>query len=104
MKHRITAGMAVLALLVLIAANLAILIKTTRTLDLLSRLPAASQPLPCPAIPTRLILEDPVCAQKLLDAMNVTGVRVDPRDTAVPRTNNASVSGKQHVPGAGAEW
>lgn len=31
---------------------------------------------PCMAIPTKLILEDPACAEKLIRAMNVTNVRV----------------------------
>ena len=36
--------------------------------------------LPCPAIPTRLILENPECADKLIRAMNVTNVRVLPKN------------------------
>ena len=32
--------------------------------------------LPCAAIPTRLVLDSPECAQKLLDSMNVVNVRV----------------------------
>lgn len=31
----------------------------------------------CMAIPVKLILEDPECADKLLRAMNVTNVRVE---------------------------
>ena len=38
--------------------------------------PRSQAAFPCPAIPTRLILEDPVCAQKLLDVMNVSNVRI----------------------------
>ena len=34
----------------------------------------------CQAIPTRLILEDPQCADKLLRVMNVTNVRVLPKN------------------------
>ena len=32
--------------------------------------------LPCGAIPTRFVLEEPECADKLLKSMNVTNVRV----------------------------
>ena len=32
--------------------------------------------LPCAAIPTRFVMDEPVCAQKLIEAMNVTNVRV----------------------------
>ena len=34
----------------------------------------------CTAIPVKLILEDPECADKLLRAMNVTNVRVERAD------------------------
>ncbi|MCK4342529.1 MAG: hypothetical protein KAY37_12490 [Phycisphaerae bacterium] len=40
--------------------------------------------LPCAALPTRFVLESPECAQKLLDAMNVSNVRVVPRTTDTP--------------------
>ena len=39
--------------------------------------------LPCPAIPTRFVLDDPECADKLLRAMNVTNVRILPRGSSV---------------------
>ncbi|MBN2447741.1 MAG: hypothetical protein JXO22_13490 [Phycisphaerae bacterium] len=32
--------------------------------------------LPCAALPTRFVLGEPECAQKLLEAMNVTNVQV----------------------------
>jgi hypothetical protein len=32
--------------------------------------------LPCEAIPVRFVLEEPECADKLLQAMNVTNVRI----------------------------
>jgi hypothetical protein len=34
--------------------------------------------LPCGAIPTRFVMEEPECADKLLRSMNVTNVRVLP--------------------------
>ena len=40
----------------------------------------ASPTLRCTAIPVKLILEDPECADKLLRAMNVTNVRVERSD------------------------
>ena len=36
----------------------------------------------CTAIPVKLILEDPECADKLLKAMNVTNVRVIARNSS----------------------
>ncbi len=43
--------------------------------------------LPCAAIPTRYILEEPECADKLLQAMNVTNVRVVARGELETRVN-----------------
>jgi len=38
--------------------------------------------LPCAAIPTRYVMEYPECADKLLQAMNVTNVRIRPVETS----------------------
>lgn len=39
--------------------------------------PAAAPPsLPCAAIPTQFMMQDPACAQKLLEAMNVTKFQI----------------------------
>jgi len=38
--------------------------------------------LPCAAIPTRYVMEYPECADKLLQAMNVTNVRIRPVKTS----------------------
>lgn len=50
------------------------------TMQIMSRLALEDvrHPLPCPAIPTRFVLEEPACAQRLLEAMNVTNVRIVP--------------------------
>lgn len=44
----------------------------------------ARDPLPCGAIPTRFVMEEPECADKLLRSMNVTNVRI-----LSPKTLNA---------------
>ncbi len=42
-----------------------------------SACPATARPsLPCAAIPTQFMMQDPACAQKLLEAMNVTNFRI----------------------------
>ena len=54
----------------------------------------AAPTLPCSAIPTRLVLEDPACAQKLLESMNVTNVRVKSRwsaDTGISDETTSTV-------------
>ena len=40
------------------------------------------RPLPCGSLPIRFVLDDPVCADKLLRAMNVTNVRILERNTS----------------------
>jgi len=40
----------------------------------------ACEPLPCGAIPTRFVIDEPECADKLLRSMNVTNVRVLPAE------------------------
>ncbi len=69
--------------LVAVAAN------TMTTLKMAAGFKGAPPPsLPCGAVPTRLILEDPICAQKLLDSMNVTNVRIQPGETLASRQGN----------------
>ena len=46
--------------------------------------------LPCAAVPTRLILDDPICAQRLLQSMNVTNVRVWRGEMLGSETGNAT--------------
>jgi hypothetical protein len=45
--------------------------------------------LPCQAIPLRYVQDEPVCADKLLQAMNVTNVRIQTWNATL-RTLNAS--------------
>ena len=75
-----------IALVALVAGNVFLSIKIMSALTEFSSLRQRDTSLPCPAIPTRLILEDPACAQKLLNAMNVTSVRVreGKRNVSVP--------------------
>ena len=57
------------------------------TLLLLSRpmtqvqCPVKSKSLPCEAIPIKFALDHPDCANRLLEAMNVTNVKVLPRNS-----------------------
>ncbi|GMU20508.1 MAG: hypothetical protein AMXMBFR13_06050 [Phycisphaerae bacterium] len=44
--------------------------------------------LPCAAIPTRFVLDEPECADKLLRVMNVTNVRILPRGSSVPQMDD----------------
>jgi hypothetical protein len=71
---------AILALLVL--TLLGLLVNSLLTAHVNAKLEAmamsrgGSSALPCAAVPTRFVLEEPACAQKLLESMNVTNVRV----------------------------
>ena len=73
--------------LVAVAAN------TVTTLKMAAEFRSTLPPsLPCAAVPTSLILEDPICAQKLLDSMNVTNVRIQRGETLVSRFENGTGS------------
>lgn len=69
-----------LALLVLIMlgllANVLLTAGANRTLVAMAMNRGNSEALPCAAIPTRFVLQEPACAQKLLETMNVTNVRI----------------------------
>ena len=71
----------------LVLVMIAVVINTVVTLQLAAKMdnfPKPQRSLPCAAIPMRLIMEDPVCADKLLRSMNVTNVRVLPMGSEVP--------------------
>ena len=63
-------------MLVLVVANLRTSFEVRRKLDSLAEQRLGKTCLPLPSVPLRLIHEDPVCAQRVLEAMNVTNVRV----------------------------
>ena len=87
-----------IALVVLVAANILVLIKIMGTLTASSDPHQRGQSLPCPAIPTRLILEDPACAQILIEAMNVTNVRIRQEDIAPLHADNETHTRALGVP------
>ena len=72
-------SVALTILLVLLLGGMAAdLIMTSRILIELEALgpDLARETLPCGAIPSRYVMEEPVCTDKLLRAMNVSNVRV----------------------------
>lgn len=85
-------GVAIGMLLKLIAlftvAQIVSLVMTHRlalAIDRNNNVAPAGPTLPCAAIPTKLILEDPICAEKLVRAMNVPHVHIG--------TNGPNLSG-----------
>ncbi|MBU0717176.1 MAG: hypothetical protein KJ749_02925 [Planctomycetes bacterium] len=76
---------ALAALLVLIlitqVVEWALLLRLNEDVARLTDDRARKATLPCAALPTRFVLESPECAQKLLDAMNVSNVRIVSRAT-----------------------
>jgi hypothetical protein len=57
-------------------ANALLTARVMTELKALAMTRGVSASLPCPAIPTRFVLEEPACAQKLLESMNVTNVHI----------------------------
>ena len=65
-----------LTILVCLIANMVMTYGVLHRLETVNDAPPQRRSLPCAAIPTKLILEDPACADKLIRAMNVTNVHV----------------------------
>ena len=78
MKQMEKKWLKVLLVLLLIAAMADVMIR-------LLLLAEEKKPSRCLAIPTRFILEYPECADKLLQAMNVTNVHIVPAGTLISR-------------------
>lgn len=70
-------------LILLVAADLLLTIRLFDQSEQMCRRAEAQDTLPCPAIPTQFVLDEPLCADKLLRAMNVTSVRILPRGSSV---------------------
>jgi len=66
-------------IVVLLAANL---VMTSMVLSrAVSQCPTKSKSLPCEAMPIKFALDNPGCANKLLEAMNVINVKILPRNS-----------------------
>ena len=74
------AGLLLLILIALVVDG-ALLLRLNAGLARLTDDRTRPDALPCAALPTRFVLDSPECAQKLLDAMNVSNVRVVSRST-----------------------
>lgn len=71
-------ALAALLLLILIAlaVNWTLLLQVNQVVVRMADDGAHADRLPCGALPTRFLLDSPECAQRLLQAMNVSNVRV----------------------------
>ena len=77
MKNKAPRWIVLLLLLVLssLVANIVMTVKLFSKVDDVA-VCLNKKALPCAAIPTRYILQEPECADKLLKAMNVTNVHI----------------------------
>lgn len=76
-------------ILIALALDLVLLLRIRAEMTSLSDGRTRGGDLPCAALPTRFVLDEPECAQKLLEAMNVSNVRVvrhNGHDSANPTT------------------
>jgi hypothetical protein len=65
-----------------VALNVQLTMELADKIDALPEQTVFKPSLPCGAIPTRFVLDEPVCAQKLIESMNVTNVRILSREAA----------------------
>ena len=64
----------------LLVTNVLVIAKLALGLERLKSCQHKRESLPCQAVPTRFVIEEPDCANKLLRSMNVTNVRILPAD------------------------
>ena len=76
---------------VVVTINLFMSIQLSKDVRKLQQLPQKRQSLPCGAIPTRFVLEEPVCANKLLRSMNVTNVHILPHNESYLVQNEQAI-------------
>ena len=67
-------------MLILLVFNLAATLDNSGKMKPGTATPEQNVSIVCDAIPVRFLIEDPVCAAKLLDATNESTLRVDPRN------------------------
>ena len=77
------------ALLILIlvaaAANLVVIRHVSVQFDNVASEFTRERPLACSAIPIKLVAEDPTCANKLIDAMNISNVHILSNESVASR-------------------
>ena len=71
----------VLCMIVFVIVNLILTIRLAADINKLAGPVSKRPPLPCGAIPTRFVMEEPECADMLLRSMNVTNVHILPAAT-----------------------
>jgi len=64
----------------LLVTNVLVITKLVLGLERLKSYQHRRESLPCQAVPTQFVMDEPECADKLLRAMNVTNVRILPVD------------------------
>ena len=74
-------------MILLVAVGILLMVNVILTSLILSRpigqvqCPAKSRSLPCEAMPIKFALDSPDCANKLLEAMNITNVKILPKNS-----------------------
>ena len=70
--------------LVVVIINLLMILQLSADMQEMQKHTPNRRSLPCGAIPTRYVIDEPECADKLLRSMNVTNVRILPRNVTYP--------------------
>ncbi|MHC4748812.1 MAG: hypothetical protein ACYTFW_02960 [Planctomycetota bacterium] len=76
-KRKMTWQMILLICIVgLLVTNVLVVTKLVLGLERLKSCQHRRESLPCQGVPTKFVIEEPECADKLLRSMNVTNVRI----------------------------
>ena len=71
----------ILCIFILVAINMLITVRLLFNSQESRVFSKTREPLPCKAVPTRFVIEEPECANKLLRSMNVTNVHILPKES-----------------------
>ena len=71
----------VLLIVILLIANLVVSVWIVYEIGKSCQYSAKTKSLPCESMPIKFALENPDCANKLLDVMNVTNVKILPKNS-----------------------
>lgn len=79
-------------ILVVVMVNVLMTVRLAARIDTRPVCPEPPRSLPCGALPMRLIHDDPACANKLLQVMNVTNVHILPKGSKLPPLDNETAA------------
>ena len=92
MKKMTLQKIIIVCIVVLLLTNILLTVKLAQGLERLKSCQYQRESLPCQAVPTQFVIDEPECANKLLRSMNVTNVRILPANSLDALSHRTAVS------------